>query len=185
MFFNFLFLFFLLVPNLGLADQSYSFTCKDSKIEGSIKYGFIGTYHFTFKDCLGALVYDPASGQVRSVQLKIRIKSLSSNCAWCDKIVLSRRLLDYAKYPEITYESQAFTKKDEIYKVVGNVQVHGVSKSLKSEFSLEPYQQKNLLLKGSWLLRRKDYNLIWNKLLDHGGFVVGETVQLNWRIHAK
>lgn len=183
------FLFFLIIlffaPGLSFSDQSYGFTCKDSKIEGSIKYGFIGTYHFTFKDCLGTLVYDPLSKQVRSVQLKIKIKSLNSNCAWCDKIVLSKRLLDCAQYPEIVYESQTFTKKDQEYKVVGNVHVHGVNKSLKSEFSLEAYQQKTLLLKGSWLLRRKDYNLIWNKLFDHGGFVVGETVQLNWRIYAK
>ena len=56
-------------------------------------------------------------------------------------------------------------------------------------FKVEMYidhktKQKILDLNGSWTINRKDFNIIWNKLLDHGGIIVGDHFTVDWGIKA-
>ena len=43
-------------------------------------------------------------------------------------------------------------------------------------------KRKLLDLKGTWIINRKDFNIIWNKYLDQGGIVVGDILTVDWGI---
>ena len=45
-------------------------------------------------------------------------------------------------------------------------------------------KRKLLIVKGSWQFNRKDFNIIWNHLLDRGGVLVGDYVTVDWGIRA-
>lgn len=71
------------------------------------------------------------------------------------------------------------------YWVNGVIDLHGVKKEIASVFTLKVNPDSSLFLKGQWVLRRKDFGITWNKVLDHGGVVVGDHVTVDWEILAK
>ncbi|MDE2028623.1 MAG: YceI family protein [Candidatus Omnitrophica bacterium] len=165
----------------AFADDTYMFNCKDSKVQGEIKYGVIGGYHFDFNDCSGRLSYDPLKKEIKSVQVQVKVDSIASNCPWCDRIVVSKRLLDAAQFPFIKYQANS---SDQAESVNGIIDLHGVSKGLVSKFILNDKNPNRLYLKGEWAIKRKEFNIMWNPLLDHGGVLVGDTINVNWEVHA-
>lgn len=180
-----LILIFGLSVTYSFADSQYAFTCDGSKIRGSIKYSVVGRYMSDFKECSGMITYDEMHKQVKSVRLEIKTKSIHSNCEWCDKIVISKQLLDAEKYPSIVFEGKDFKKDSDGYWVKGAIDLHGVTKDLNSQFNVEENIDGYLSAKGKWVLRRKDFNIVWSKILDHGGVLVGNHITVDWEIRAK
>ena len=174
-----------LSTSLSFAESQYVFNCDDSKIKGSIKYSVIGRYHSDFKECSGMIIYDKLKKEVKHVQLEIKTKSIHSDCEWCDKVVVSKQLLDADRYPLIVFNGKDFEREADGYRVKGVIDLHGVKKVFDSQFSAAESGDGNLYLKGAWVLRRKDFNITWNAVLDHGGVLVGDHITVDWEIQAK
>ncbi len=180
-----LLIIFCLPTTDSLADSQFAFHCDASKIKGSIKYSVLGRYNSDFKECSGVIIYDAIQKQVKSVRLEIKAHSIHSNCEWCDKIVISKQLLNAEKYPSIVFEGKDFKKDDKGYWVKGVINLHRVTKDLNSQFNVMEDVDGNLSLKGQWVLRRKDFHIVWSKVLDHGGVLVGDHITVDWEIQAK
>lgn len=178
-------IFLALNPGYALADSSYTFSCESSQIKGSIKYSVIGKYLSDFGVCSGIIVYDELEKEVKSVQLNIETRSIHSSCGWCDKIVVSKKLLDANQYPQIVFRGETFEKDDQGHWVQGYIDLHGVRQNLRSEFSVKANDDGSLFLSGTWTLRRKDFGIVWNKVLDHGGVLVGDHITVDWVIQAQ
>lgn len=88
-------------------------------------------------------------------------------------------------YPELTFESTAFEKiDDETFKLVGNLTMHGVTKKVELEAKhrgtvKDPWGNTKVGWVVNGILNRTDFGLEWNKALESGGLLVGETVNLN------
>lgn len=186
-FFKFgVFVFFAgLLASVSFADSQYVFSCPESKIQGSIKYSLIGRYNADFKECSGMMTFDDIAQEVKDVYLEIKTKSIASDCQWCDKIVVSKKLLDADQFSVINFQSKDFSRDQSDYLVSGVIDLHGVKKNIASVFTLKVNSDGSLVLKGQWVLRRKDFGITWNKVLDHGGVLVGDHVTVDWEILAK
>lgn len=183
-------IFFILGGSSSAQNLEYIFNCRDTDLKGSIKYSVIGNYRAGFKECDGSLSFDPVDNKITKVFLKIKLASIQSNCGWCDKIVLSKRLLDAEKYPFVTFQGQEFINEKNQDFVVGTIQAHGIEKVYKLPFSFEKSQDaqgqiSGLNAKGKWMIKRKDFDITWNRLLDKGGVLVGDHIVLEWRIRAR
>ncbi len=186
-FFKFIvFVFFMgISASVSSADSQYAFACPESKIHGSIKYSVIGRYNAVFKQCSGVINYDDIQQQVNQVNLQIKTKSIESDCQWCDRMVVSKKLLNADQFAVIVFDSKDFSRDQSEYLVNGVIDLHGVKKDISSVFTLRVNDDGSLLLKGQWVLRRKDFGITWNKFLDHGGVLVGDHVTVDWEILAK
>lgn len=177
------------LPLMAKAEtETYTFDCKSSTIHSSIKYTVLGQYTAAFNDCSGTIQYDPAQKKVQSVDVQVKLKSIQSNCTWCDHAALSKRLLDARTFPEITFESTGLKRSKTGGLVRGKLKVHGVTHDLESPFVLQetPKEGKDYLhIQGTWNIFRKDFNVTWNKYLDQGGVIVGDHVLVDWDIWAK
>jgi polyisoprenoid-binding protein YceI len=180
---------FLILSSLSFssafADSQYAFTCDGSKIKGSIQYSVLGRYNFDFKECAGAIIYDEIEKKIKSVRLEIKAKSIYSNCQWCDNIVISKKILYTQQYPLIVFESKDLKKGPEGYWANGMIDMHGVSQKLNSQFNVRENDSGEFYLSGAWVLRRKDFKITWNALLDHGGVFVGDFITVDWAVLAK
>ncbi|MCB9772327.1 MAG: YceI family protein [Candidatus Omnitrophica bacterium] len=174
-----------LSASLAFADSRYVFTCDDSEIKSSIKYSVLGKYNSDFQECQGTIIYDELKKLIKFVRIEIEVKSIQSSCGWCDDIVKSRRILDSEQYPLIVFESTDFNNDSESYWATGTIDMHGVSQKLYLPFHLQEKNSSELFLKGTWVLRRKDFKVTWNKLLDHGGLMVGDHFTVDWAVLAK
>jgi len=180
-----------LVFTMGIG-QSYAqelitFGPQETKIEGEIPYSVIGKYKAQFRAFNGRITFGEKSLAVQSVYLKIEVRSIVSNCSWCDKIARSRRLLNARRYPDIIFKGYKIIHDDNGFKVKGVLEMHGVRKTMIFPFHVEiideqKIKKKLLVLHGSWVINRKVFNIIWNKYLDHGGILVGDYFTVNWGI---
>jgi polyisoprenoid-binding protein YceI len=172
--------------------QSYAggivtFGPHETQIEGSIKYSVIGRYVAHFNSFKGRINLDVKSQRIQSVYLDIEAGSIQSNHPWCDKIARSRRLLYTARYPKIIFKSDEIIQDESGYKVKGVLEMRGIKRRLIFPFKVEilidqKAKRKLLDLKGNWNINRKDFNIIWNKYLDHGGVLVSDIFTVNWGI---
>lgn len=160
-----------------------TFGPQETKINGSIKYSVIGRYNAQFKEFEGRIEVDEKSHDVKSVFLEIKTASIDSDCKWCDRIVQSDQLLAVDKYPTIIFQSSEIIQKKSGYVVKGILDLHGIKREVSFPFQVE-MKENSLDIKGKWLINRKDFNIIWNKLLDHGGVLVGNYITVDWGIQA-
>ena len=167
----------------SFAQGIVTFGPKETKIEGSIPYSVIGKYKAQFRSFTGRITLDESLQRIQSVYLEIEVNSIHSNSSWCDKIARSRRLLHASLYPKIIFKSDKIVKDESGYKVKGVLEMHGIKRRMIFPFTAAIDQKMGLLdIKGSWMINRRDFNIIWNKYLDHGGVIVGDFFTVDWGI---
>ena len=184
-----LFIFTVISQVKSYAEGIITFGPRETKIEGSIKYTVIGQYNAHFDIFKGRIIVDGGSQKVQSVYLEIEAGSIRSRHPWCDKLARSRRLLNTARYPKIIFKSDKIMFDESGYKVKGVLEMHGIKKRMIFPFESRIITDQNsgrkiLVLKGSWDIDRKDFNIIWNKYLDQGGLVVSDEFTVDWGIRA-
>jgi len=186
----FWFVFFLGAGIVGsYGDEVIAVGPQDTKIEGSIKYSVIGRYRAEFNNFKGRVILDDHLQKVESVYLEIEVRSIHSNCLWCDKFARSRRLLNALRYPKIIFKSEGIIRDNKAYRVTGILDMHGIKRRMTFPFSVKVMtdqrtKHKILNLTGNWSINRKNFNIVWNKFLDRGGVLVGDNFTVNWRIKA-
>lgn len=176
---------FLLAGSLCQADEKFIFDPHQSNIQGSIHYSVIGVYKARFLEFQGEARVDQKTGQVSSVLLKIKVDSLRSRFPKLDRIITSKRLLDAKQSPEIIFQSQSIQKRGESYTVTGIVDMHGIKRTIVFPFELNYLDANTLVAQGKWLINRKDFDIIWHKILDRGGIIVGNQITVDWKLTAQ
>ncbi|MCA9400861.1 MAG: YceI family protein [Candidatus Omnitrophica bacterium] len=163
-------------------------------LNGSIKYSVIGNYHASFEDFSGGITRDN-NHNIQAVTLTIQAASIQSNFPLLDKIVRSKQILDTDQHPLIIFKGQKVYPKDsnadtldadvKRFEVEGTLSMHGVTKSLQFPFEIIRDRKDNSFVyhaRGSWSINRKEFGVIWNKLLDKGGILVGNAITVDWKV---
>ena len=182
-------LILLIVATRTFAQNSYEIMYEESLIQGSVKYTVVGKYIAKFKEYEGQIVFDPQDISKDFVRLVIDSRSIQSRFETLDEIVRSRRLLDAKTYPKIIFSSHHWEKAKNGYRVQGELEMHGKKGILDFPFQLKgpktdelgrPY----LEAEGKWLINRKDFDIVWSRILDVGGVIVGNHISVDWKVRA-
>ena len=155
---------------------------QDAVIKSSIKYSVIGSYVAEFDEYKGAITFDQETDEIQSVDLNIDSASIKSNCSWCDKIVRSKQLLHVEEHPQIIFRSDEIIRDADGYQVKGILDLHGEQRELSFPFIVSRVEDQ-LIAKGQWVIERKEFKIIWNRFLDKGGVLVGNTITVDWEIN--
>lgn len=105
-----------------------------------------------------------------------------------DNHLKSPDFFDAAQFPQLVFESTAFTQKgDDEYELTGNLTMHGATHpvTLKVEFAgigQDPWGNTKAGFSINGKLNRKDWGLGWNAALEAGGVLVGEEVKIHAEI---
>jgi len=169
--------------------QTIAFGPDTAKIFGYISYSVVGKYKARFNSFKGRIALDEKWQRIRSVYLEINAGSIKSNHPWYDRIVRSPRALYTAKYPKIIFKSDEINQDKGGYMVRGILEMHGVKRRMVFPFKVgiavdRATKRKLLVFTGHWKINRKDFNIVWNRLLDRGGVLVGDYFTVNWVIKA-
>lgn len=161
---------------------------KETIIKSSIKYSVIGKYNAVFDEYTGQISLDWKNKEINGVQLNIDAASIQSQCGWCDKIVRSKQLLHVDQHPKIVFKSREIEKNSNGYDVMGDLYFHGVVKQLTFPFKITAIEEDHsgwlqINAKGQWTFNRKDFKVIWSRLLDHGGVLVGDDITVEWEVN--
>ena len=117
------------------------------------------------------------------ISATIDVNSVDTNNLERDKHLKEDDFFNASKYPNITFVSSVFSKeKDNIFTIQGDLTIRDVTKpiSLSAEYggivSINGQQKAGFTAEGT--IDRFDYGLKWDDVLDSGGLIVGEKVDI-------
>jgi polyisoprenoid-binding protein YceI len=105
-----------------------------------------------------------------------------------DDHLRSPDFLDVNQYPSIAFKSKRGSLDGSVLKVVGDLTLHGVTKEVTLEGKYlgtvkDQSGNERIAAQASTRIDRKDFGLVWNKLIEAGP-VVGDDVTISLKIEA-
>lgn len=130
---------------------------------------------------------DPSGG---SVSVVIDASSIDTGVVDRDTHLKSADFFDVASHPEITFNSSRVEKvSDHELRIVGQLSIRGTSREvvLNAEYAgrtKDPWGNERAGFAAKVSIDRKDFGLTWNQLLEAGGVVVGERIDIEIEVEA-
>ena len=156
-----------------------------SNIGFSIKHMMISNVKGNFNIYSADIDYDTDKKVFTKLSAKIEAASIDTGISKRDDHLKSSDFFDVEKFKTIDFVMTSM--KDG--KVHGTITIHGITKSLVLESTVhgvikdfQGHQRVGFTLEGK--LNRKDFGLVWNKILEGGGLTVDDTVNLSIEVEA-
>ncbi len=172
-----------------LAAETYTVDKVHSNAQFTIRH-LMSKVTGKFTEVEGAVQVDRAKPEASSVEFKIKTASVDTANRQRDDDLRSPNFFDVANYPEITFKSTKMkaTAKDS-YQVTGTLTMRGVAKEVALPVTVlgemkDPWGNERIGFEVETTLNRKDYNILWNKTLDSGGYLLGDDVKVTIALEA-
>lgn len=179
----------LSAPFALAAPTTWAIDNNHSSVDFSIRHLF-SKVPGKFTKFSGTIVYDPANAGASSVKAEIDASTITTANEKRDGHLKSEDFFDVAKYPTLTFESTKVAAAGENkLKVDGNLTMHGITKPATLDVTFlgsgpGPGDRQVSGFEAATKVNRKDFNIIWNRNLDHGGTLLGEEVEIRLNIEA-
>ncbi len=95
-----------------------------------------------------------------SVNVSIDMDSFSTDSEKLDGHLKSPDFFDVEKYPKSTFVSTSIAKKGDLYEVTGNLELHGVKKSITFPAKIEAGNE-TISVSAEFGINRKDYEIVY------------------------
>lgn len=168
---------------------TYTLDPAHSAAHFKVRHMMISNVRGEFRKVSGTVRIDPANPAESSVTTEIDVNSISTREPDRDNHLKSADFLDAATYPTMRFQSKRIeTGGNRAYKVTGDLTIHGVTREvvlevegLTEEFK-DPWGYFRRGAEASTKIHRKDFGLNWNQVLEAGGLMVGDEVDINLEV---
>jgi polyisoprenoid-binding protein YceI len=154
-----------------------------SSVEFEVKHMMIATVRGRFNEFEGTI---DAAEDIKDSRVygKVKTASIDTNDATRDAHLRSADFLDVGNHPEITFESTDIEPLGgPEFRVTGELTIKGVTRTVELDSTVEgaerdPWGNERVGVRVRGAIDRKDFGLTWQKMLESGGFLVGEQVKI-------
>src|ERR1039457_1687182 len=168
---------------------TYQFDPAHSSANFTVRHMMIANVRGAFSKISGTVVYDTEKPGETTIAAEIDADSINTREDARDTHLKSADFLDVEKYPAITFKS----KKVEYAgggesDVTGDLTIHGVTKevTLKVEGPTpehkDPWGNVRVGASATTKIKRSDFGLTWNAVLEAGGILVGDDLKIELEI---
>ena len=168
------------------ATASYDIDPVHSNAHFKVRHLMISWVRGEFTKVSGHLTFDESNLASANVVAEIDVNSINTRDENRDNDLKSPAFLDAAQYPTIKFQSTKVEKEgNDEYRVAGNLTIHGVTKpvilevdSLTPEIK-DPWGFYRRGAAGITKISRKDFGITTNQVLETGGVVIGDEVEIS------
>ena len=169
-----------LLAAVSLYAGNYKVDTSHSKVAFKIKHLMISNVTGHFDEFKGTFQYDEKTGVLKALNGEVSVKSINTAVDKRDNHLRSADFFDVNKFPTMTLELIRANDQS----VEANLTIKGISKHVLFEFenggsAIAPNGVKKAGFSMSAKINRADFGLTWNKALETGGVVVGDTVRIS------
>ncbi len=166
------------------AAAEYQVDRDHTSIGFSVKHMVISNVKGYFRDYSGGFSFDEKTKTFSKADLTVKAASVDTQVVDRDKDLRSANFFDVEKHPDITFilkKSQALGGN--AMRVVGDLSIRGVTKEivLEGEYlgsAKDPKGNQRVGFTATGKIKRGDFGLKWNQIIETGGVLVGEEVKL-------
>ncbi len=173
-----------------MATERWEIDSSHSGIHFSVRHLVIAKVRGQFSRWTGT-VLAPDDDFVRaSVDVTIDASSIDTGVGDRDTHLKSADFFDVATYPELTFKTARVEPQgNDGLRLVGNLTIKGVAREVV--FGVErhgrvrdPWGNERAGFTAKTSIDRKDFGLTWNQVLETGGVVVGDRVDIEIEVEA-
>lgn len=169
----------------GIPEGKYDLDPAHSKVGFEIAHLVISTVEGRFGTYTGEVSVGKKSEL--SFSTEIDVASIDTGIGDRDKHLKSADFFDAEKFPKITFKSKS-VKGDKKLKITGDLTIHGVTKEVVLDGKYlgsvkDGYGNERLAFQANTKIKRSDYGLKWNKLIEVGP-TVGDEVSISLKVEA-
>lgn len=185
---------FILFNLLYLNAQAKDFELikEHSRIAFDVDYMLMTKVEGQFKDYRGFFTLNAAENDMTNIKITVNGESVDTNDAKRDFHLRGHEFFFTASHPEIIFESPGPIKIEAGKKLVigGYLTMRGIKRPLILEGTYkgklkDPWNKDNYFFTLSGELDRKAYGIVWNKSMDAGGALIGDTVRITITVQAQ
>jgi len=180
---HFLFAFVLIGAAYPVKAEVFSVDPDHSSVMFRVHH-LLGKVTGRFDKYAGTFDYDPKNLTLFKASATIDASSINTNVEKRDNHLRSADFFDVQKYLTLTFVSKGVTDiKDNKGKLVGDLTMHGVTKPIVLDIEFlgeakDPWGGTRASVTAGTTVKRADWGLTWNKVIETGGVLVGEDVEI-------
>lgn len=151
-----------------------------------VRHMMISNVKGEFSGVTGTIEFDPTNLTASHVDATINAATVSTREPQRDKHLKSADFLDVRRYPAMTFHSTRIVSAgNSRYEVVGELTIRGVTRDVTlhvESLTAEIKDRDGQFRRGasaSTRIERTDFGLTWNAVLESGGFLVGDDVDIS------
>jgi polyisoprenoid-binding protein YceI len=176
----------------ALADVTgdYAVDVAHTRIGIRARHAMVTTVRGAFTQFSGTAHLDTAKPSASSVLLRIDTASIDTGTPDRDGHLRSPDFLDVERYPEMLFTSTGVEQlDDDVYRVTGDLTIKDMTRSVSVDFTLtgsalDPFGNTRVGFEGALAIKRSDWDLTWNTVLDTGGVLVSDRIQVEFDVSA-
>jgi polyisoprenoid-binding protein YceI len=150
----------------------------------SVRHLMISNVRGEFQKVSGSVTYDPAKPEATSVKAEIDVASISTREPQRDTHLRSADFFDVENHPTITFESTTLRRGDKSLELVGQLTIRGTTREVvlaidgPTPEQTDPWGNVRIGASATTKIKRSDFNMTWNTVLEAGGVVVGDEISI-------
>lgn len=157
---------FLLLSGVVVFGQTWTLDKAHSKLGFSITHLLVSTVDGSFKSVDAKITSSKADFTDATFELTADVNTIDTDNEQRDGHLKGADFFDAAKFPSLTFKSTSIKKvAEKKYKLVGDLTLHGVTKSVTLDLTLggtgvHPYSKKTIAgFKATGTLKRSDFGI--------------------------
>jgi polyisoprenoid-binding protein YceI len=149
----------------------------------TVRHFVINKVRGKFNEFRGVIVYDENDATKSSMQGTIKVVSIDTDDQKRDDHLRSADFFDAANHPDILFASKKVEKRGDGYVLIGDLTIRGTTRAVLVPFVItgkivDPRGQTRIGFEAHLQINRKDFGVAYHRLMDNGGLVVGDTVDI-------
>ena len=156
-----------------------------SSVEFSVRHLMITTVKGRFTDVQGTVVVDEANPTAAAADITVQVASIDTREPQRDAHLKSADFFDVEQFPTLTFRSRAVREpKKDGFTLIGDLTIHGVTREVSLDVTNEgrardPWGGERAGYTATTKIKRSDFGLTWNQLLETGGLAVSDDVKIS------
>lgn len=163
-----------LVVSSALFAGNYNIDNSHTNVGFTVKHMMITNVSGNFNEFTGNFEYDEKTNTLKSLNGEIAVSSINTANEKRDAHLKADDIFDAEKFPKITFKSTK-VEDDAIY---GDFTMKGVTKNIKLDLDNGGIMGDKAGFALSGKIKRSDFGITWNKVLETGGVAVSDEVKL-------
>lgn len=161
-----------------------------SGISFSVRHMVFAKVRGRFTNWEGNIQLDPANLTNSSVAVEIDAASIDTGVPERDNHLRSADFLDVERFPKLRFQSTRIEQvSGDRYRIHGNLTIRDISREvvLDAEYggqAKDPWGSVRAAFTATTSVDRTDFGLTWNQVLEAGGVLVGERIDIELEVQA-
>jgi len=172
-----------------MSSATWNIDTSHSTVHFIARHMVIAKVRGAFKAFSGVIQLDEADMTKSTVSVSIDAASIDTAEEKRDAHLKSVDFFDVEKFPKLTFTSKSISKSGDGYKVVGDLAIHGVTKEVVLDAKFEgkgqdPWGGQRVAFAAKASVNRQDFGLKWNQVLEAGGLLVSDKIEIELEVEA-